>query len=228
MTGFLSSAMMLSDSNALLAAMIASYAIPIGVVGWNYSNFKSTSISQIICNHRVLVLGSMACMAAATCAYEHRRVTNANTNANAYVVWVYKGGFACIALLLVSIFSLVLIDETHFAHYAFAATGFGAILAFTWVHSALMQSPMCAAVAAVQFAACAHITHRFTTDGDIFWGEVAFIGAFALFYFYLHLISEDDSKNGGQRRDLLLRERRGQLNGEPDFERAAFGVAQSR
>jgi len=178
--------MIRSDSNALLAAMIASYAIPIGVVGWNYRNFKSTSISQIICKNQALVLGSMACMAAATCAYEHRRIKHA---ANDYVVGLYKVGFACIVLLLFCIFSLVSIDETHFVHYVFAVLGFSAILAFTWVHSALIQTPVCAAVAAVQFAACAHIAHRHESNGDIFWGEVAFIGAFALFYFYLHSCS---------------------------------------
>jgi len=175
--------MMLTDSNALLAAMIASYAVPIGVVGWNYSNFKSTSISQIICKNQGAVLGSMACMAAATCAYEHRRIKHA---ANAHVVGVYKVGFAFILLLLFCIFSLVSIDETHIMHHVFAALGFSAIIAFTWVHSALIQTPVCAAVAAVQFAACAHIVHRHESNGDIFWGEVAFIGAFALFYFYLH------------------------------------------
>lgn len=176
--------MMLTDSNALLAAMIASYAVPIGVVGWNYSNFKSTSISQIICKNQGAVLGSMACMAAATCAYEHRRIKHA---ANAHVVGVYKVGFAFIVLLLFCIFSLVSIDETHIMHHVFAALGFSAIIAFTWVHSVLIQTPVCAAVAAVQFAACAHIVHRHESNGDIFWGEVAFIGAFALFYFYLHL-----------------------------------------
>jgi hypothetical protein len=175
--------MMPRDSNALLAAMIASYAIPIGVVGWSYSNFKFTSISQIICKHPALVLGSMACMAAATCAYEHRRIKHA---AACHVVGLYKIGFACIVLLLFCIFSLVSIDETHFVHYAFATLGFGAIVGFTCVHSILLQTPVCAAVAAVQFAACAHVMHRSATDGDIFWGEVAFIGAFALFYFYLH------------------------------------------
>jgi len=174
------------DSNALLAAMIASYAVPIGVVGWNYSNFKSTSISQIICKHQGAVLGSMACMAAATCAYEHRRIEHA---ANDHDGWLYKLGFAFIVLLLICIFSLVSIDETHIAHHVFAALGFSAIIAFTCVHSAWIQTPMCAAVVAVQFAACAHIVHRQASNGDIFWGEVAFIGAFAMFYFYLHYCS---------------------------------------
>ena len=40
------------------------------------------------------------------------------------------------------------------------------------------------------------------------------------------VIGGNKSKNGGQRGNLLLRERRGQLNGKPDFERAVFGVAQ--
>ena len=174
--------MMPTDSNALLAAMIASYAVPIGVVGWNYSNFKSTSISQIICKNQGAVLGSMACMAAATCAYEYKRVKHAPPED----VHLHNGGFACVVLLLFCIFSLVAIDETHFVHYVFAVLGFGAMFGFTCVHSILLQTPVCAAVAAIQFAACAHITHRHGSNGDIFWGEVAFIGAFALFYLHLH------------------------------------------
>ena len=74
----------------------------------------------------------------------------------------------------------------HFAHHVFAVLGFGAIIGFTCVHAILLQTPVCAAVAAVQFAACAHITHRHGSNGDIFWGEVAFIGVFALFYLHLH------------------------------------------
>ena len=54
------------DSNVLLAAMIASYAIPIGVVWGNYRMNESTSISQIICRNQTTVLASMAVMAAAT------------------------------------------------------------------------------------------------------------------------------------------------------------------
>ena len=85
--------------------------------------------------------------------------------------------------------SLVSIDENHFAHYVFAVVGFGAIIVFTCLHSILLQTPACAAVAAIQFAACAHIVHRHGSNGDIFWGEVAFIGAFALFYLHLHCIA---------------------------------------
>ena len=176
-----------SDSNVLLAAMIASYAIPIGVVWGNYRMNESTSISQIICRNQPTVLASMAVMAAATCMYEHQRVKHA-PRAD---VHLHNYGFACIVLLLFCIFSLVSIDEKHIAHHVFAALGFGAIIGFTCVHAVLLQTPMCAAVFAIQFASCAHITHTHSYSGgggDIFWGEVAFIGAFALFYFYLHCI----------------------------------------
>jgi hypothetical protein len=174
-----------SDSNVLLAVMIASYAIPIGVVWCNYRMNESTSISQIICRNQSTVLASMAVMAAATCMYEHQRVKHAPP-AN---VHLHNYGFACIVLLLFCIFSLVSIDEKHIAHHVFAVLGFGAIIGFTCVHAVLLQTPMCAAVFAIQFASCAHITHSYSGGGgDIFWGEVAFIGAFALFYFYLHCI----------------------------------------
>ena len=61
------------DSNSLLAVMLASYAIPIWIVWHNHRMSNSTSISQIICRNQGAVLGSMACMAAATCAYEYQR-----------------------------------------------------------------------------------------------------------------------------------------------------------
>jgi hypothetical protein len=170
------------DSNSLLAVMLASYAIPIWIVWHNYRMSKSTSISQIICRNQTIVIASMAVMAAATCAYEYQRVKHVHPED----VHLHNGGFACIVLLLFCIFSLVAIDETHFAHHVFAVLGFGAIIGFTCVHAILLQTPVCAAVAAVQFAACAHITHRHGSNGDIFWGEVAFIGVFALFYLHLH------------------------------------------
>ena len=121
-------------------------------------------------------------MAAVTCAYERQRMKHA-PHEDAHF---HNCGFACIIILLICIFSLVSIDETHFAHYVFAVLGFGAILGFTCVYAILLQTPACAAVVAIQFAACAHITHRHGSNGDIFWGEVTFIGAFALFYLYLH------------------------------------------
>ena len=170
------------DSNSLLSVMLVSYAIPIWIVWHNHRMSNSTSISQIICKNQGAVLGSMACMAAATCAYEYKRVKHAPPED----VHLHNGGFACVVLLLFCIFSLVAIDETHFVHYVFAVLGFGAMFGFTCVHSILLQTPVCAAVAAIQFAACAHITHRHGSNGDIFWGEVAFIGAFALFYLHLH------------------------------------------
>jgi hypothetical protein len=166
--------------HALLAIMLVSYAIPIGIV-W-YQCTHATSVSQIICKNKTGIIAAMAVMAIATCAYEHQRVKGASIECK----HLHKVGFACIVSLLICIFSLVSIDESHYVHYAFAVLGFGAIIGFTCVHSALIQTPMCAAVIATQFAACAHITHRFATDGDIFLGEVVFIAAFGLFYLYLH------------------------------------------
>ena len=96
------------DSNSLLAVMLASYAIPIWIVWHNYRMSKSTSISQIICRNQTIVIASMAVMAAATCAYEHKRVKHAHPED----VHLHYGGFACIVTLLFCIFSLVSIDET--------------------------------------------------------------------------------------------------------------------
>ena len=172
--------------HALLAIMLGSYAIPIGIVWHQFTHATSTSVSQIICKNKTGIIAAMAVMAIATCAYEYQRVKCASIE-HAHLNRI---GFACIVSLLICIFSLVSIDESHAVHYVFAVLGFGAIIGFTLVHSMRMQTPMCAAVIATQFASCAHITHRFTTDGDIFFGEVMFIAAFGLFYLYLHCCCE--------------------------------------
>lgn len=166
--------------NALLTFMLASYAIPIGIV-W-HQRAHATSVSQIICKNKTAIIASMVVMAIATCVYEHQRVKCASIEHAQF----HKIGFACIVSLLICILSLVSIDESHATHYVFAVLGFGAIIAFTLVHSALIQTPVCAAVIAIQFATCAHITHRFATDGDILLGEAMFIASFGLFYLYLH------------------------------------------
>jgi len=169
---------------ALLAIMLASYAIPIGIV-WHQCT-HATSVSQIICKNKPGIIAAMAVMAIATCAYECQRVKCASIE-HAHV---HKIGFACIVSLLICIFSLVSIDESHAVHYVFAVLGFGAIIVFTLAHSMLIQTPTCAAVIATQFASCAHIMHRFADDGDIFFGEVMFIAAFGLFYLYLHYCAQ--------------------------------------
>jgi hypothetical protein len=173
---------LIANPDALLAAMLATYAIPIGTVWREYTKCHATSVSQIICKNKCIVIGSMALMAIATCMYEHQRMKRAPKECK----HLHNIGFACIVLLLACIFSLVSIDEIHFAHSAFAVMGFAAIVGFTWVHACFIQTPACAGVIAMQFASCAHITHRSSQNGDIFWGEVAFIGAFAVFYLYLH------------------------------------------
>lgn len=173
---------LISNPDALLAAMLATYAIPIGTVWREYTKCHATSVSQIICKNKCIVIVSMTLMAIATCMYERQRMNRAQ---NEYK-FLHKIGFACIGLLLACIFSLVSIDEIHFAHSVFAVMGFAAIIGFTWVHACFIQTPTCAGVVALQFASCAHVMHRSGQNGDIFWGEVAFIGAFAFFYLYLH------------------------------------------
>ena len=70
-------------------------------------------------------------MAAATCAYEHRRIKHADA---CHVVGLYKIGFAFIVLLLFCIFSLTSIDEIHVMHHVFAALGFSAIIALFYFY----------------------------------------------------------------------------------------------
>lgn len=205
--------------------MLGAYAIPIGIVWHQFTHATSTSVSQIICKNKTGIIAAMAVMAIATCAYEYQRVKCASIE-HAHLNRI---GFACVVSLLICIFSLVSIDESHAVHYVFAVLGFGAIIGFTLVHSMRMQTPVCAAVIATQFASCAHNAPIHNRWRHIFRGSDVHCSVRALLSVSsLLLRMRRRSKNGGQRRNLLLRERRGQLNGEPDFQRAAFGVAQSR
>jgi len=172
-----------TNANTLLAAMLASYSVSIGIVWYNYKIEKAVSISQIICKNKISVVCSMLVMAVPTCMYEYQRLKHAYNQEDAY--WC-SCGFACIITLLGSIFSLVLFDETYLIHYVFATIGFCAIMGFTFAHFILIQTPICAAVVATQFASCAYIMHRHGSNGDIFWGESTFIFAFFVFYLYLH------------------------------------------
>ena len=126
--------------HALLAIMLVSYAIPIGIV-W-YQCARATSVSQIICKNKTGIIAAMAVMAIATCAYEHQRVKCASIE-HAHL---HKIGFACIVSLLICIFSLVSIDESHATHYVFAVLGFGAIIAFRADADPRVRSRHCNAI----------------------------------------------------------------------------------
>lgn len=172
----------IENLNALLAAIILSYAIPIGIVWNSYKNQKATSISEIVCKNKWWLMGSVAAMSLITCLYELQRIKHASTES----IYLHNCGFACIVALSFSILSLILFDKPYSVHLMFATIGFCAMFGYTFAHFALIQTPMCAAVLATQFASCANITHCHGTNGDIFWGEVIFVFAFFIFYLYLH------------------------------------------
>ena len=172
----------IENLNALLAAIILSYAIPLGIVWNSYKNQKATSISEIVCKNKWWLMCSVAAMAMITCLYEHQRIKHASTDS----IYLHNCGFACIVALSFSILSLILFDKPYLVHLMFATIGFCAMVGYTFAHFALIQTPICAAVLATQFASCANITHCHGTHGDIFWGEVIFVFAFSIFYLYLH------------------------------------------
>ena len=169
--------------NALLAAVVLSYAIPIGFVWNGYKNQKATSISEIVCKNKLWLMCSVAVMSLTTLLYEHLRIKHAASTENIYL---HNYGFACIVTLSFCILSLILFDKPYSVHLMFAIVGFCAMVGYTFAHFALVQTPMCAAVLATQFASCANITHCHGTHGDIFWGEVIFVLTFSIFYLYLH------------------------------------------
>ncbi len=117
-----------------------------------------------------------------TCLYEHQRIQHVP---HEDVHW-HQYGFACIVVLSFSFLFIIVIKSTSMVHRMFAIMAFFAIVGYTFVHLALNQTPICAAILATQFASCANITHWYVLYDDIFWGEVVFILSFFIFYLYNH------------------------------------------
>ena len=172
----------IENLNALVAGIILSYTSSIRIIWKSYKNQKENNISKILNKNKWSVMCSAIMMGMITCLYEHQRIQHVP---HEDVHW-HQYGFACIVVLSFSFLFIIVIKSTSMVHRMFAIMAFFAIVGYTFVHLALNQTPICAAILATQFASCANITHWYVLYDDIFWGEVVFILSFFIFYLYNH------------------------------------------
>lgn len=161
------------DKNGLLLFMIICYAIPIYYV---YSNYRSNhSVSNIICGDecKYHILFFMFLMGIGTLLYEIERNDTYST--------------LLIGILLIGIYGLLFMNESHTIHYFFAFLVFLSILVFMIRHcyvtecDVILSSSLFVAIV-VLLCIVAQM------NKNIFYGEIIYLFNFAFFYLYLHFI----------------------------------------
>jgi len=161
------------DKNVLLSFMILCYLLPIIFVKYNYTS--NNSVSNIICDNKCkhYILVSMFLMGIGTLLYELERNDK------------YSQMIICV--LLIGIYGLIYVNETHIIHYYFAFLVFIAILFFMIRHcyltncNAILMSSLC-----LEFFTLFYIL--ININDNIFYGEIIYILNFAFYYLYLHFI----------------------------------------
>ena len=161
------------NKNLLLSFMLFSYLLPILFVYYNYNS--NNSLSNIICNtnSRNYILFFMFLMGIGTLLYEYER--------NDRITQII------ICILLIGLYGLIYINETHKIHYFFAFLVFIGILGFmirhcylTKCHSILLLSLY------LEIVALLIIVIDINKNENIFYSEIFYILNFAFFYLYLH------------------------------------------
>jgi len=161
------------NKNTLLTFMILCYLIPIIFVWYNYNS--NSSVSNIICheNHKHYIFIFMFLMGVGTLLYELERND--------------KYSQIIICLLLIGIYGLIYINETHIIHYVFAFVVFIAILFFMIRHcylttcNIILMSSLYLQILTLFFIVI-------NINDNIIYGEIIYILNFAFFYLYLHFI----------------------------------------
>jgi hypothetical protein len=164
----------MSYSNIFLFFMIVYYSLTIICCVLEYSS--NNSISNIICNQKVAkyILFFMCLMGFSTILYEFER--------NDYM------SLLIIVILLLSIYGVILFDETYLIHFGFAFFVFISILLFMLRN--LCNNIVLQLLFFIEcFLAIYIILLVIITDKNIFYVEVIYLIIFALFYLYLHVIS---------------------------------------
>ena len=166
------------DKNGLLLFMIICYVLPIYYV---YSNYHSNhSVSNIICGDecKYNILFFMFLMGMGTLLYEIERNDTYST--------------ILIGILLIGIYGLLFMNESHTIHYFFAFLVFLSILLFMIRHcyvtgcDIVLSSSLLVAIVTLLFI----ITQM---NQNIFYGEIIYILNFAFFYLYLHFIPDSNT-----------------------------------
>ena len=161
------------DKNGLLLFMLICYAIPIYYV---YSNYRSNhSVSSIICSDecKYHILFFMLLMGIGTLLYEMKRKDTYST--------------LFIGILLIGIYGLLFMNESHTIHYFFAFLVFLSILLFMIRHcyvtgcNIVLSSSLVVAIITLLCIVA-------QMNQNIFYGEIMYLINFAFFYLYLHFI----------------------------------------
>jgi hypothetical protein len=161
------------NKNILLSFMILCYLLPIMFVCYNYTS--NNSVSNIICdnNCKHYILFFMFLMGIGTLLYELERND--------------KYSQIIICVLLIGIYGLIYVNETHLIHYYFAVVVFVAILFFMIRQcyltncNVILTSSLCLGIITLFFI----LTN---IHDNIFYSEVIYILNFAFYYLYLHFI----------------------------------------
>jgi hypothetical protein len=161
------------DKNGLLLFMLICYAMPIYYV---YSNYVSNhSVSNIICDDtcKYHILFFMFLMGIGTLLYEMKRNDTYST--------------LFIGILLIGIYGLLFMNESHTIHYFFAFLVFLSILLFMIRHCYVTGCDMILSSSLV-VAMITLLCIIVQMNKNIFYGEIIYLLNFAFFYLYLHFI----------------------------------------
>lgn len=162
---------MIHIKHFILLFMLVAYLIPISYVFFTYDH-ANHSVSQIICSESCqrIILYSMAVMGWFTLWYEYERGDLIS--------------FGYITLLLVGIYGLLWMDESHMIHYLFATCVFASILGFMYHH--WNRGRVFTGLFLLQFVTS--IMLLYYMNDDIFFPEVILIANFAVYYLCLHFM----------------------------------------
>jgi hypothetical protein len=163
----------LSKKDKLLLFIIFYYLIPILYIYSHYDN--NHAVSNIICNNncKSIILFSMFAMSFIVILYELQRYN--------IIPFVF------ILFLLFGCIGLVLFDETTMTHYFMTTIVFISILGFMIFYSYIMNNFILWILFGLQYIFLSIILYYI--HANIFYGEVAFILNFGLFYILLHFLN---------------------------------------
>jgi len=161
------------NKTTLLSFMILCYLLPVACVVYRYSS--NYSVSNIICdeNCKHYILFFMCLMGVGTLLYEFERDD--------------KYSQIIICILLIGIYGLICVNETHIIHYYFAGVVFLAILFFMIRHCYLQNCDIILKTS-LYLEILTLILIGININGNIFYEEIIYILNFAFYYLYLHFL----------------------------------------
>lgn len=153
--------------------MILCYLLPIMFVCYNYTS--NNSVSNIICNNKCkhYILFFMFLMGVGTLLYELERND--------------KYSQIIIGVLLIGIYGLIYVNETHPIHYYFAFAVFIAIL-FFMIRQCYLTDCNIILMSSLYLEIITLFYILINLNDNIFYGEIVYILNFAFYYLYLHFI----------------------------------------